>query len=1743
MSGYKLAARKAARHLNPKKVIFSFLTEEEIRKLSVAKIYKPYPFNEVNHPEKGGLYDPALGPLHDDSDPCATCGLAILQCDGHFGHIDLPLIVVNPLCHKILYTILRLTCRQCFSLQFHIHEKLLIVAKLKLLEEGFFSDIIELEQEVNSSLIDIKLKGNDCIYTYVEDIIKSYIQNLYNRERYKNNLKSNENINDINTKNYNQEFQLHIDKIMKNCKLPKNCIYCNETFLKVTTSGNKLMTPKINHVGPLNKDKIVPILPDQSKEYLRKLWKNEKEVLKVIVPALKLIKMEYPTDIFFNNVILVLPTIFRPISMLNGQMVEHPRTQVYKIIIQNCLILRKIIHDLKMESTQNENIEMEIENNGRRSNSRVRDNINEETLQLLKKVKGASLIEKLHNSWQDLQINVNHLVDRDMNRTVDSASCLGLKQILEKKEGIIRMHMMGKRVNYAARTVITPDPNLDIDEIGIPEEFALKLTYPVPVTHWNVHEIKQMVINGPDVHPGAVLIQNEDGTIKKISGDSLAQREGIAKTLMTKCSRTNKFYDGVKIVHRHLQNGDMLLLNRQPTLHKPSIMAHRARILKAEKTLRLHYANCKAYNADFDGDEMNAHFPQNEVARAEAKLIANVANQYLVPKDGTPLSGLIQDHIISGVRLTMRGQFFNKEEYQHLTFAALWSLPGDFILLPPSILKPKVLWSGKQVISTIIINLIPKGKARINLTGKAKIGNKEWTIEEPRKPKCGELEKNSNTMSEAEVIIRNGELLCGVLDKAHYGATTFGLIHCVYELYGGNCSTKMLSAFGKLFQTHLLQTGFTLGVKDIFLTAKADKKRKKIMKECRKIGEEIQRTAVEYSNDTPREKIVKKIESELATNPRFRTLLDRKYKTALDNYTNEINKICLPQGLIEKFPKNNLQLMVQSGAKGSTVNTMQISCLLGQIELEGKRPPLMISGKSLPSFAAYDPSPRAGGFIDGRFMTGIEPQEFFFHCMAGREGLIDTAVKTSRSGYLQRCLIKHLEGVCVHYDSTVRDSDGSVIQFYYGEDGLDISASKFLTHEQLNFLYENRAAIMDNDLMEHLKLNKNPKIEKDEKKLKKWQTKYGSLLKKHRTSAFTEFSADNLNENSSKRNQIDPSSGRTKASLSLMRKWIRANDDVKKHYAERAKKCPDPLNSKYRQHMEFGVYSENIDKMIDDYFVKRKNMNKIENIKNNELKDEKEEELKKEKNELKDLISMKFMNSLCPPGEAVGLLAAQSIGEPSTQMTLNTFHFAGRGEMNVTLGIPRLREILMMASKKIKTPSMEIPFKNNIKQLKRKVNILRRKLTKCVLGDILENIDVNGFISYEPTRQLIYTIKLNFLPRKYYRYEYHITPEEILDKTEKQFFKELFREIKKAGKISGISFYVEEIKNRDRRENARLDGDYDDDNNDGEESERQKTKTRLNDGEMHESSDEEEIGGEVDATVERSTARHRENQEYDDPDDDEEREMENEDNGENEENLRNNVSLNNNDNVDVDDDDDDDDNEERGQIDRKLKVANSYPNAISYDYDEEKGEWCSLTFSLPLKMYKLDLQSLLKTAANKVILWETPNIKKAFTFQNQEGETILKTDGINIIEMFKYADILQLDRLYSNDIYGISQTYGIEAANRVIVKEVKDVFKMYGITVDTRHLSLIADYMTFDGSYQPMSRKGMEFSASPLQQMTFESSLQFLKNATLQGKIDDLRSPSSRLMLGQPIRIGTGMIDVMFDLSKVLESQRKSEAW
>lgn len=728
--------------------------------------------------------------------------------------------VVNPLFHKALQTVIKLSCLNCFVLQIPAHSKMLLAAKLKLLQEGFMSSIDGLEHEVFSNIAD-----KDHVQEYdlqqVNNAINSYIQNCHNEE----NFKSHETEYEC-TKNVNMQWYAYLDSFLKQYKSGKRvCINCRDVIPRINVLKNKIMFMKTQQIqennenqGIVHRQETTIMMPDQSREYLRKIWENEKDILSVIFPCLKDLSIIYPTDVFFFQVIPVLPPVVRPVNFLDNQLIEHPQTQVYRSIMLNCVTINNIIKTIQDGDT---------------------NQLSEAGQMVYNNTRGNTAIEKLHNSWQELQANADHLMDRDLSKTSDSANCQGLKQVIEKKQGVIRMHMMGKRVNFAARSVITPDPNLNIDEIGVPETFAMKLTYPVSVTPMNVAELRQMVLNGPDIHPGALMVESEDGFVTRLTSDEI-QRSAIAKRLLSS-GKTNKVARGVKVVYRHLQNGDMMLLNRQPTLHKPSIMAHKARILKGEKTLRLHYANCKAYNADFDGDEMNAHLAQNELARAEGYCIANVSNQYLVPKDGTPLSGLIQDHMISGVRLTLRGTFFTKDDYMQLVFAALSVVQGNLSLLPPAIIKPIPMWSGKQVLSTIIINIIPRGHSLINLCSVSKIKPDEWKMKKARIPKCGVSFEDPRTMSEAEVVIRNGELLCGVLDKQHYGATTYGLIHCVFELYGGLTSSKMLSAFGKVFQTYLQTIGFTLGIEDILVKKKADNKRTEIIDECRQIGEEVQR--------------------------------------------------------------------------------------------------------------------------------------------------------------------------------------------------------------------------------------------------------------------------------------------------------------------------------------------------------------------------------------------------------------------------------------------------------------------------------------------------------------------------------------------------------------------------------------------------------------------------------------------------------------------------------------------------------------------------------------------------------------------------------------------------------------------------------------------------------------------------------------------------------------------------------------
>ncbi len=240
-------------------------------------------------------------------------------------------------------------------------------------------------------------------------------------------------------------------------------------------------------------------------------------------------------------------------------------------------------------------------------------------------------------------------------------------------------------------------------------------------------------------------------------------------------------------------------------------------------------------------------------------------------------------------------------------------------------------------------------------------------------------------MSESYVLIRHGHLLVGVLDKAHYGSSSYSLVHCCFELYGGSIAGQLLTCFGRLFTTFLQLRGFTLGVEDILLKSNVPKSMSKIMKKARKSGYEILAQVFAASNIDNKKYLTERYQrTHLNPDESYMKEIDLAYKGSVDSFQNSLTNLCFPNGLIKKFPHNNLQLMIQSGAKGSTVNSMQMSCLLGQQELEGRRPRLMPNGNTLPSFLPYDPSPNSGGFISNSFMAGLTPQEYFFHCMAGR---------------------------------------------------------------------------------------------------------------------------------------------------------------------------------------------------------------------------------------------------------------------------------------------------------------------------------------------------------------------------------------------------------------------------------------------------------------------------------------------------------------------------------------------------------------------------------------------------------------------------------------------------------------------------------------------------------------------------------------------------------------------------------------
>ena len=598
-----------------------------------------------------------------------------------------------------------------------------------------------------------------------------------------------------------------------------------------------------------------------------------------------------------------------------------------------------------------------------RINQRLFENINAGAPEII--------IEDL---WDLLQYHVTTFFDNTIAQVPPARHRSGqpLKTITERiksKEGRIRHNLAGKRTNFCARSVISPDPMLKINEVGIPKIIAMKLTIPETINEWNAAYLRKFVENGPTKYPGANYVIRPDGKKKKITDE-------------TKEAALEELQPGY-VVERHLMDGDVAIFNRQPSLHRMSMMCHKVKILPG-RTLRLNPAACAPYNADFDGDEMNLHIPQTEESRAEAEILMEVQNQLVSPGHGMSAIGCIHDGISGNFLLTSGIEMSRQEAIELLAAAGVL----DFSRVP----NKKVL-SGKDIFSV----LLPDD---FNFTGVDKSGN--------------------------EVVVENGKLTKGVIDKTSIGGEGSGvMLRTLHRYYGPAKTVDILHKILSLGIEILLKTGFSAPISD-----------EDLPKIANDLIEETLNKAEEEVNT-----ILKSYEEKTLDALPGRTLaetVELKIIEVLNRARNKCGQI-----VKEHIPKDiQTMVMIQSGARGNILAMTQMSACVGQQVLRGKRVDKGYSGRTLSCFKKGDLSPEARGFVRHGFKTGLDPKEFYFHAITGRDSLMDTALRTPKSGYLYRRLANAMQDLRVEYDRTVRDANGRIIQFEYGEDGIDVSRSE-----------------------------------------------------------------------------------------------------------------------------------------------------------------------------------------------------------------------------------------------------------------------------------------------------------------------------------------------------------------------------------------------------------------------------------------------------------------------------------------------------------------------------------------------------------------------------------------------------------------------------------------------------------------------------------------------------------------------------
>jgi len=1128
-----------------------------------------------------------------------------------------------------------------------------------------------------------------------------------------------------------------------------------------------------------------------------------------------------------------------------------------------------------------------------------------------------------------------------------------IKDRLAGKGGRMRGNLQGKRVDYSARSVITPDPNVPIGELGVPMKIAKNITKPITVCDNNKQFLLKLVLNGPDIYPGAKILERKNG-------DNISLRY---------MDRASIVLENGDIVHRHAMNGDYVLFNRQPTLHRMSMMAHIVKVMKQGDTFRMNVADTKPYNADFDGDEMNMHMPQDVEAEMELKHLAAVPYQIISPANNSSIVGIFQDSMLGSFILTRENISFTPREAMNM------------------LMYYKDINVHKLVNKETITNFEILSQIMPPLTMKS--SNSMFQDDE-------NYETSNNV-----VEIKNGNMLRGQIDKGIYGKCTRGLLQRITNDFGNMRAAQFIDDLQNVVTNYMRSSAYSVGISDLIAnTTTSDAIIKKITSKKQEVIELIQQTHLGiFSNKTGK------------TN---REELETQVNGILNEAAAEAGKI----GRKNLEDDNRFVKMVNAGSKGSDLNISQMISCLGQQNVDGKRIPYGFDGRTLPHFKKYDDSPKARGFVENSFIGGLSPEELFFHAQGGRVGLIDTAVKTSQTGYIQRRLIKGMEDFKIDYDMTVRNHMNKIVQFKYGGDNFDtirVEKQMFpITEMTLEEVYGHY----------NMKVKTNIIYTADTKKRLKGQ------LSKLNDKCQTYIEYMIKSQHDTVQNIFNYKRG---ATVQVPVAFTHLIQNIKNQNNIQSNSLVDitpyeafnMIEDVYNNILSVSTYCvpNELFKILYYFYLSPRDIVIVKRFNKKTL------EL------LLDAIVYQYKKSLVAPGEMVGMIAAQSIGEPTTQMTLNTFHFAGvASKSNVTRGVPRVEEILSLTLN-VKNPSVTVHLKDDDKFNRQKAQNIMTLIEHTKLKNIVSSCE----ICYDPDDKASLIEADRTMIRQFNEFEAIF--DECTD--DQQGTKEKSKWV--------LRFHFDKVLM-----------------------------------------------------------------------------------------LEKNITMD----------------------DVNFAIKNSYTNDVSCIYTDYNSNDLVLRVRMNnvvankknIKQNPLDqsdeiylLTGFQNQLLNNIILRGVKNIDRVHLRKDpqnviyENGQYIAKemwvvdTVGTNLIQILG-LDYINKNETTSNSIMEIYKVLGIEATRQSIANEFSEVIESDGTYINTHHIGMLADRMTY--SFKPTSiyRHGINNdNIGPIAKASFEETPEMFLRAAKHGELDMMRGVSSNVMCGQEGFFGTGICQVFLDINEMLK--------